>query len=187
MRAVEAARRRPFAAGLVLVLAAGLALRLWGVAAGLPYVYNVDEGAHFVPRAVGMFDHSYDPGYFINPPALTYLLHLAFWLRWGGDHTRELMATDPGAVYGFARVIVAVLASLSVGAIAWAGWRLFEDRRVALVAALLLAVAFLPVFYGHFALNDAAVVLPVCVSLAGTAGVYRTGRTRDFVIAGAGL
>ena len=56
-----------------------------------------------MPRAVGMFDHSYDPGYFINPPALTYLFHVLFWLRWGGDHTRELIATDPAAVFLYAR------------------------------------------------------------------------------------
>ena len=60
-----------------------LVLRLWGVDHGLPYVFNADENAHFVPRAIGMFGHSLNPDYFINPPAFTYLLHVAFWLRWG--------------------------------------------------------------------------------------------------------
>jgi hypothetical protein len=181
-------RRSPsaFAVILALVLGGALVLRVWGLHSGLPWIYNVDEGAHFVPRAIGMFDHSYDPGYFINPPALTYLFHLAFWIRWGGDGVREQFAGDPSAVWAFARGIVAVLGTLSVGLLAWAGARFF-DRRVALVAAALMAVAFLPVHYAHFALNDAPTLVPVCLALAGTAGVLRGGRTRAFVLAGLGL
>ncbi len=177
---------RPFPVALGAIMAGALILRLWGHSVGLPYVYNVDEGAHFVPRAIGMFDHSYDPGYFINPPGLTYVLHVLFWLRWGGDGVRELISADPGAVFAYARLAVAVLATLSVGAIAWAGVRLF-DRRVGLVAAGLLAVAFLPVHYGHFALNDAVLVAPVCLSLVGATGIARHGRRRDYLLAGAAL
>ena len=40
---------------LAVVLLVGLALRLWGVRQGLPFVYNLDEGTHFVPKAVAMF------------------------------------------------------------------------------------------------------------------------------------
>ena len=42
-------------AGLAVVLAGGLALRLWGVRQGLPYAYNADEADHFVPHAIEMF------------------------------------------------------------------------------------------------------------------------------------
>ncbi len=186
MRPMRAVRERGFAIALGGILLLALVLRLWGTKTGLPYVYNVDEGAHFVPRAVGMFDHNYDPDYFINPPALTYLFHVLFWLRWGGDHTRELVATDSTAVFLFARITVAVLGTISVGLVAWAAVRLF-DRRVALVAAALLGVAFLPVHYAHFALNDAALLVGVCLSLAGSAGVLRDGNRNDYLVAGAGL
>ncbi len=181
---MRAVRGFPPALGGILVLA--LILRLWGTKTGLPYVYNVDEGAHFVPRAVGMFDHSYDPDYFINPPFMTYWFHVLFWLRWGGDETRALVATDSTAVFLFARVSVAVLATVTVGLIAWVGTRLF-DRRVGLVAAALLAVAFLPVHYAHFALNDAVLLIGVLVSLAGAAGVLERGHRPDYLLAGAGL
>ena len=63
----------------------------------------------------------------------------------------------------------------------------FFDRRVALVAAVLLAVAFLPVHYAHFALNDAPTLAPVCLALAGAAGVLHGGRGRAFALAGLGL
>src|SRR6185503_9532285 len=54
---------------LPAILIGALGLRLWGIHHGLPYAFNVDEGAHFVPRAIGMFGHSLNPQYFVNPPA----------------------------------------------------------------------------------------------------------------------
>jgi hypothetical protein len=168
------------------LLAGALILRLWGLKHGLPYVYNADENAHFVPRAIGMFDHSYNPGYFINPPAFTYLLHALFWLRWGGDGVQAAYAADTGDVFAVARAASAVLGTVAVGLLAWAGARFF-DRRTGLVAALLLAVAFLPVHYSHLALNDVPTLAPICLALAGIAGVLREGHTRDYAIAGAGI
>src|SRR6185503_20950296 len=72
------------------------------------------------------------------------------------------------------------------GLLAWAGARLF-DRRVGLVAAALLAVAFLAVHYSHLAVNDMPALAPLCLSLVGAAGVYRDGRLRDYALAGSAL
>ena len=44
-----------------------------------------------------------------------------------------------------------------------AGARLFDDRRVGVLAGALLAVAFLPVHYSHFALNDAPTLAPLAL------------------------
>src|SRR4051812_25943946 len=170
--------------GLLLV---ALGLRLWGVKTGLPFVYNADENAHFVPRAIGMFGHSLNPDYFINPPAYTYLLHVVFALRWGGQGVQDAYAADAGDVFVLARVAAAVLGTLAVGLLYVAGARLFEDRRVGLIAAALLAVAFLPVFYSHFALNDVPTLAPLCLALVGIAGVLRRGTPADYAIAGAGI
>jgi Dolichyl-phosphate-mannose-protein mannosyltransferase len=175
----------PLAVAALLIGAVGL--RVWGASHGLPYVYNADENAHFVPRAIGMFGHSLNPEYFINPPAFTYLLHAAFWVRWGGrDAVGDAFAADPGTAFTIARVLAGVLGAAAAGLLAWAGARLF-DRRVGLVAGALLAVAFLPVHYGHLALNDVPALAPLCLSLVGVAGVYRWGRWRDYALAGAAL
>ena len=168
------------------LLAGALILRLWGLRHGLPFVYNADENAHFVPRAIGMFDHSYNPGYFINPPGFTYLLHALFWLRWGGDGVQASLAAGTGDVFALARAASAVLGVVAVGLLAWAGTRFF-DRRTGLVAAALLAVAFLPVHYAHLALNDVPTLAPLALALAGTAGVLRGGGLRDHALAGAGI
>src|SRR6202035_5054958 len=61
------------------------------------------------------------------------------------------------------------------------------NRAVGLLAAAIEAVAFLPVFYSHLALNDVPTLAPLTLSLLGTAGILRTGRRRDYLIAGVGL
>ncbi len=172
---------------LGLVLAVALGLRLWGIRQGLPYAYNSDEDAHFVPRAVGMLTLGWNPHYFANPPAYTDLLRLVFSVWFGGragvDHA---FATDPTAVFTVARASAALLGTLAVWLLYAAGARLF-DRGVALLAAALEAVAFLPVFYAHLALNDVPTLAPLTLSLLGTAGVLRRGRARDYLLAGVGL
>ncbi len=172
---------------LGLVLLGALALRLWGIKQGLPYVYNIDEAGHFVPKAVEMSAHGLNPHYFVNPPALTYVLHLVLFAWFGAGHgvTHEY-ALHPDRVFLVARVTVALLGTAAVWLLYLLGARLF-DRRVGLLAAAVEAVAFLPVFYGHLALNDAATLLPLTLSLFGSAGIMRYGRRRDYVLAGIGL
>jgi hypothetical protein len=185
-RPAELSRRRALP-GLALVLLGALGLRLWGIAEGLPYIYNIDEADHFVPKAVRMFDGSLNPGYFANPPAFTYVLHLAFDLWFGGGTgVFHASAAHPRELYLLARVISALLGTLAVWLLYLLGARLF-GRAVGLLAAALEAVAFLPVFYSHLALNDAPTLAPLTLSLLGTAGVLRKGRAIDYLLAGVGL
>ena len=165
------------------------ALRLIGLRTGLPYVYNADENSHFVPRAVGMFGHGFNPHYFVNPPAFTYVVHFLYVLRYGLDPASigGAYAADPTGAFTIARAASAFFGAAAVPLTAIAGARLFEDRRTGFVAGALLAVAFLPVHYSHFALNDAPTLAPLALCLVGVAGIYRTGRTREYVLAAAGL
>lgn len=167
----------------VLVLG-GLVLRLWGVRSGLPWAYNADESSHFLPQAVGMFRGDYDPHYFINPPGFTYATHLGLRVRFGGaEDVWSAFARDPGSVFVVGRIVSALIGVASVWFVYLAGVRLL-DRRTGLLAAGLLSVAFLPVFYGHLALNDAPTLAPVALGLWASAGVLRHGRDRDYLVAG---
>lgn len=169
------------------MLAGGLALRLWGIQQGLPYSYNSDEDAHFVPRAIGIFQLGWNPHYFENPPAYAYLLHIVFAVWFGGESgVAHTFATDPTAVFTVARVTAALLGTLAVWLLYLAGARLF-GRGVALLAAALEAVAFLPVFYSHLALNDVPTLAPLTLSVLGSALVLRDGRLRWYLLAGIGL
>jgi 4-amino-4-deoxy-L-arabinose transferase-like glycosyltransferase len=171
----------------VLLLALTLALRLWGIRQGLPYSYNSDEATHFVPRAIAFFSHDYNPQYFLNPPAYSYLLHFVLELWFGsGDAVRRAFATNPTNVFVVARVVAAVLGTVSVWLTYLAGARLL-NRTVALLGAAVFGLAFLPIFYSHLALNDVPTLAPVALALYGTAGVLRNGARRDYVLAGIGV
>jgi len=177
----------PWYVGIFLVLLLAIVLRAWGIKHGLPFVYNPDEGGHFVPRAVNFFSHGFNPHYFVNPPAFSYFVYLvlAGWYR-SGAKVMQAYLSNPTEVFLIARVSAAALGVLGVWLLYLTGWRLF-DRRVGLVAGGLMAVAFLPVFYSHQALNDTPTIVPVSLALLGTAGVLRHGRKRDYLIAGIGL
>ena len=173
------------AVGVLLAFAFGL--RIWGVDHGLPYAYNADENAHFVTRAIGLFGHSWDPQYYVNPPAYTYLAHLLLAVWFGGrTGVSNSFAADPTQVWILTRILAAVLGTLAIWLTYLAGSRLV-DRRVGLLAAGIFTVAFLPVFYSKLALNDVPTLAPLCLALWGTAGILRFGRQRDYVIAGIGL
>jgi hypothetical protein len=176
------------------LLAAAFGLRLWGLRHGLPFAYNVDEASNFVPTAISyFFSGTYDPNYFVNPPAFSYLLHgiYAVWFgggwplgaKWDAGHS---FATDPARAFELARITSAVLGTAAIGFVYLTGARLF-DRRTGFLAALVMSVSFLPVFYSHLALNDVPALLPLTVSMYGSAGILTRGRLRDYAIAGLGL
>lgn len=165
------------------LLALALALRLWNIDHNLPFVYNADEELHFVPKAVDMLGGSLNPEYFENPPALTYLLLVLYKLGLAGGDLRERFVGDPQSAFLTARIAVALIGTLVVGLVYWAGTR-FADRRAGIVAAAVMAVAFLPVFYSKHALNDTVTMAPVAVALVGCLLVYQRGRPLDWVLAG---
>jgi len=179
------ALRDPWILGLLSVLALALGLRLWGIRYGLPVAYNLDERSHFVPRAVEFFaSGSIDADYQLNPSGLIEWIAGALAIvhrsRQGVVNTWN---TDPAEIWTVARLASALLATAAVGFIYAAGARLL-DRRAGLIAAALLATCFLPVHYGHLALNDAPSLAPSALALFAIAGVLRFGRARDYALAG---
>ena len=89
-------------------------------------------------------------------------------------------------MYLVARIVVVVLGVASVWILYFVGKTLF-DRRIALLAAAIAAVAFLPVHWSHYATNDVALLVPATLSLLGTARVLRSGGLGWYSLAGAGL
>ena len=115
------------------------------------------------------------------------MLHVVFAVWFGGrEGVSHAYATNPTEVFIVARVTAAVLGTVAVGLLYLAGARLF-DRRIGLLAAALLAVSFLPVFYSHLALNDVPTLAPIASRCGARRGVLRGGGLRDYVVAGVGL
>src|SRR5205823_2004519 len=130
MRRVLRAAPTPAYIALLLIVAVGFWLRVENNGYGLPYVYNVDEGSHFTARAVAMLGGDWDPHYFQNPSAFTYLATIALRLRFGHGnpfgsfgHLIHLYGTDPTAIYRTTRTVPALLCTVGVVAAFWAGSR----------------------------------------------------------------
>ena len=142
---------------------------------------------HFVPRAIGMFGHSLNPDYFVNPPAFTYLLHAA--VRGPLGRTRRRVggafAADPTTAFAIARALRRPCSARSPSG-CWRspGARLFDDRRVGARRRRAARGRVPARALRHFALNDVPTLAPLCLALVGVAGIYRAGRLRDYALAG---
>ena len=178
----------PWGLALSGIILAGLGLRLWGITYGLPFGYQIDEERTYTRIAVQMLKNgSIDPHYFHNPPLYAYLLSVVFAVSHGARDAAATMGSVPGRgdLFLIARIICALIGTLGIWMLAMVTRRFF-GRETALIAAALLAVAFLPVFYSHVALNNVPAMTAGILALIGAAGILHRGRTRDFVVAGIG-
>jgi 4-amino-4-deoxy-L-arabinose transferase-like glycosyltransferase len=89
-------------------------------------------------------------------------------------------------VFLVARYTSAFLGTLAVLLTYLTARRLFGPQH-GLFAAALLAVAFLPVFFSHQAVNDGPQLAPIALSPFGSAGILTRGTRLDYVVAGIGL
>lgn len=178
---------------LAAIVLAGLVLRLWNNDYGLPFVYSLDESTHFTDRAVSMFREGIDPGYYQNPTAYTYLLYGLLRVMYGPLRTvfdlpfgnvSDQFDKDPTTIWIAARSLAAVLGIAGVLAVWWAARRLWGVRE-GLVAAAVMAFAFLPVAYSRIALTDVGALVGVALSLWLAVRAYDRGRLRDYALAAA--
>ena len=180
---------------LGLILVAGFALRIWNNDYGLPYVWSIDEGSHFANHAVEMFWQDLDPGYYENPSAYTYLLYGLLRVMYGPlgwlfdlpfGNVTEQFSKDPTQIWVAARTLAAALCMVGVAATYWAARRLWGTRE-GLVAAAVLAFAFLPVAYSRVAVTDVGALAGVALALYGVgAGARGRAGCGHYALAGAG-
>jgi dolichyl-phosphate-mannose-protein mannosyltransferase len=177
---------------LGVILLAGFALRVWHNDYGLPFVYSIDEASHFTSRAVEMFWQDLDPGYYQNPAAYTYLVYgtlrvlygpLGFLFHLPYGNVTEQFDKDPADIWVVARTIAAVLGMAGVAATYAAARRLWGVRE-GLVAAAVLAFAFLPVAYSRVAVTDVGALAGVALALMWSVRAAEDGRRRDYALAG---
>ena len=165
---------------------------MWHNDYGLPFVYSIDEASHFTSRAVEMFWQDLDPGYYQNPAAYTYLVYgtlrvlygpLGFLFDLPYGNVTEQFDKDPTEIWVVARTLAAVLCMAGVAATYAAARRLWGVRE-GLVAAAVLAFAFLPVAYSRVAVTDVGALIGVALALLWSVRAAEEGRTRGFVLAG---
>ena len=157
---------------LALVLALAVALRAWGVAFGLPYVYHPDEGFE-VYRALRLGMGGFDLErtgkgglyflLFLEYGVYFVVLRLAGVLHGVGDFARQF-ATDPSGFWLIGRWTNVVLGTLTVALVAFQGKRM-AGWRAGLLGGLFLACASQHVIDSHYVTVDVPMTLFTFLSI----------------------
>src|SRR5688572_13890719 len=140
-----------------------------------------------------MFWQDLDPGYYQNPSAYTYLVYallrgmygpLGFLFDLPYRNVTEQFAKDPTEMWIAARTLAAALCMVGVLATYAAARRLWGVRE-GLVAAAVLAFAFLPVAYSRVAVTDVGSLTGIALALLFAVRAAERGRALDYAVAGA--
>jgi hypothetical protein len=178
---------------LIGALALGAVLRVWGLGYGLPHVYNPDE-VSILSRALALGQGTLNPQNFVYPSLYFYVLAAAagasFAVQYLLGLTTSLAAfeasfwQDPSDIYLLARSLSAAAGILTVAAVYALGQRV-GGRPPARLAALFMAVAYIPVRDAHFVKHDVAVTLVLVLVALAAWHIWQHGRTRHYVAGGA--
>ena len=176
---------------LVLVIAGAALLRVWGMAFGLPHPFTRPDEEVIVDVALGALSDP-NPHFFDWPTLFIYLTSIGYAVMFGIERAIGGTITNPAAAKSSFEPLLVLIprASVSAGvatvaALFGAARELFS-RRVALVAAAFLAVAFLHVRDSHFGVTDVpATFLAVCAFWAGLRCATRGLTMGRVAIAGA--
>jgi 4-amino-4-deoxy-L-arabinose transferase-like glycosyltransferase len=184
------------ALALLAIVAIALALRLWGIAFGLPYDLTADE-PHQIVQALRIGAGEGGPlvsmWHTVGKGGLDYILFFeygllyVFWSLTGRvQDAREFALEylrDPTAFYLVGRVTVAVTGALTTAAVFSVGRQLY-DAPTGLAAALIGAVAYFHAAYSHVINVHVAMTLALWAGVAFYLRYEETGRWRPLMVAG---
>ena len=176
---------------LVAVLAASVALRLWGIDFGLPHTFARPDEDAVVAIGRGFVGVTLKPAFFDWPSMFMYAVAVAYALyfnigRFLGSFPRDATfiaatAVNQALLFLIPRVLSATAGVLTVDAVYRIGARLF-DRTTALLGAAFLAVAALHVRDSHFGVTDVTATWLLTISFLFTVKYARGGRDRDVLL-----
>ncbi|MDH4197050.1 MAG: glycosyltransferase family 39 protein [Candidatus Aminicenantes bacterium] len=191
---MDARRRMTPETWAVLGLAAlALGVRLWGLTFDLPSVTHVDE-AWFGQKAIDYFKGDLNPHFWHVPSLYTYLVAAVWWVYFilgkllGNfpDAAAFIRAyhSDPTVPLILGRLVTVVL-SLGTIALTYRVGKKMYDWRVGAAAALFLTLSPEHNRISHYMNPDSPMLFFLMAALLFIWRVYRTGRTRDYLLAGA--
>jgi len=184
-------RLHQLAAALILCLA--VTLRLDGLGFGLPALLDPDEPIFLLTALKLLRDHTLNPGWFGHPGTTTiYALAVVEAATYGAWHALGRFATqadfaravyhDPSIVVLPARIFILACGLVTIALTARIAGRLFGPR-VALLAALLLAVDPVHIRYSQIIRTDMHSTIFVLLEILAAIAIVRKGRLRDYLLA----
>lgn len=166
------------------VLAAA-GLRLWGIGFGLPHPMTRPDEEFLIGKAMGFFSGDFNPHFFEWPSLYFYVVHAILrgvyglgYLTGAYRDTTEFVqasAADPAWIYMTLRLMSAA-AGVATVVVVHGICRVLLDRRVASIAAVLLAVAYLHVRDSHFGVLDVPLTLLIAVTIRFLATAWVSAR-----------
>jgi 4-amino-4-deoxy-L-arabinose transferase-like glycosyltransferase len=184
----EASDMRVSGLALAGVLASATVLRFWALGHGIPFAPGVDE-PEIVVRAVNMMKNgSFDPHHFFDYPGLyIYVQVLVSIVRFVtgaiGGEWGSLNEAPADAFFLWGRAVTALFGVATVLLVFRIGLR--WGARHALLAAGLLAVLPLHVYYSHYVLTDTPLTFFVTLTLLLSLIAQEKGTVKAFAWAGA--
>lgn len=176
---------------LLLVAGGAFVLRAWHLEWGLPGMFHPDEYSGTLARRM-MATGDMNPHFFKNPSTMVYLAYFVQVIaaqHVSTFHTAVdlvgLSLQDPRGDYLLllsARAVSAAAGTMTVVVLYFGGKEIL-GRRVALIAASLLAVTFLHVRNSHYATNDVLATLLLTASYSFAARIFIRGRGSDYLLA----
>ena len=178
-------RRTHARLALYLILALGLAFRLWGLAWGLPERTDLhpDEHDYVLDHALHVTFAHPDPGFLNYPSFLMYLISLTF----GGLRRLHLIAGEEWQAYYIGRLWSAFFATATILPVYRLARELGGTRLAGLLAGLFMALLPLNIWEAHFAITDPLMTFWIALTLLASVRLVRTGRWRDYAFAGIAL
>ena len=185
---------------LIAIVALGLALRLWNIDWGLPFVYHPDEplsinGAIRMLKTGDLNPHNFHWGSILH--YLNAVLYLGYFLIGKLMGTFSTPADIPyvdletiavgqapiPAMFLLSRVLVALAGTGSV-VVTFAVGRQVAGRAVGLLAAILLAISPTSVSLSHIVKTDTLLVFFSLVSIWASLRIVTEPRLANYIVAG---
>jgi hypothetical protein len=178
---------------LLAILALAAALRFWGLRFGLPFPEARPDEMSLVMYSLGLLFAGLNPKFFHWPSFMLYTVAMIFRAAWEVGHWRGAFQLKfdmfrDAAVHATpyiltTRTLVALVGTATVWLLHRLATRIF-DRTTALVAAFLLAVAFLHVRDSHFGVLDVPMTAFVVAAMLPFATTFaRPEERRPWVLA----
>ncbi len=165
MRGTSGAHRiRPANLVLLIVVAAGAVVRYCGIAFGLPHTETRPDESRIINLAIGIASGRLNPHYFVYPTLYMYLLGAQFRIEMIVRHLATVDLLPRTDLFVGARCVTAAFGSATVLAVYAVGKRV-QDELGGILAAGLLAFAFLHVRDSHFGTTDVPMTFGVLLSL----------------------
>lgn len=189
---------------LIGIVAAALALRVWGIDFGLPYLYHPDEPGYVAIAQNIVKTGDLNPHFFNYPSLFFYLNALAYVPyyvigRLTGQFAGIADIAGPTMLIGgsgtttqpetflLGRGLSILFATASVVLVFVVGRRLTGRALSGLLAALLLTLSATHVANSRYIAPDVFLVFFLLLALWGALQVYDHGRLRDYALAGAAV